>query len=59
MLLNTEDFIHRLYRDQLVPAPQLRADAADHHADILERLVREGTAPADAAEWIAKDRARA
>jgi hypothetical protein len=58
-LVISSKYTARLLRDQMVPDPQQLADAADLHADLLERLVREGDAPEEAAEWIARDRARA
>src|SRR3954470_22794715 len=52
-------YTERLLKDQMVPDPQKEAAAADFHADLMERLVREGGAPPETPEWIAKDRARA
>lgn len=52
-------YTSRLLKDQAVPDPHQQADAADLHADLLERLDREGGAGPDAAQQIAKDRARA
>lgn len=52
-------YTSRLLKDQMVPDPHKQADAADLHADLLERLDREGGAGADAATQIAKERARA
>ncbi|MFI1799003.1 hypothetical protein ACH427_16880 [Streptomyces sp. NPDC020379] len=58
-LIITSNYTARLLKDQLVPDPHKQADAADLHADLLERLAREGDAPAETPDWIAKDRARA
>ncbi|MCX4682562.1 hypothetical protein OG413_46110 [Streptomyces sp. NBC_01433] len=58
-LIATRKYTERLLKDQMVPDPQKEADAADFHADLLERLVREGEAPPVATEWITKDRVRA
>lgn len=52
-------YTSRLLKDQIVPDPHKQADAADLHADLLERLDREGGAGPDAAKQIAKERARA
>ncbi|GAA2266155.1 hypothetical protein GCM10010232_68130 [Streptomyces amakusaensis] len=58
-LMITGKYTARLLRDQLVPNPHRQADAADRHADLLERLTREGGATRETPEWIARDRARA
>ncbi|MCQ4045839.1 hypothetical protein ACFOSC_27825 [Streptantibioticus rubrisoli] len=58
-LIITGKYTARLLKDQMVPDPHKQADAADFHADLLERLAREGDAPPEVTEWIAKDRARA
>ncbi|MEU6965020.1 hypothetical protein [Streptomyces chrestomyceticus] len=59
MLLLADRSSFRLYEDQLVPGPQAQADLAERRAALYERLVREGDAPPEAHQWIAKDRARA
>ncbi|MEU7206102.1 hypothetical protein [Streptomyces sp. NPDC045470] len=59
MLLLADRSSFRLYEDQLVPGPQAQADLAERRAALHERLVREGDAPPEAHQWIAKDRARA
>ncbi|MER8237386.1 hypothetical protein [Streptomyces sp. NPDC094049] len=58
-LMITGKYTARLLTDQMVPDPHRQADAADRHADLLERLIREGNAPAEAHDWIIRDRARA
>ncbi len=59
-LLLTERASHRLLQDQLVPDPHRQADVADRHADLLERLIREGGADRfETAAHVARDRARA
>ncbi|MFI2764888.1 hypothetical protein ACH5A3_39670 [Streptomyces echinatus] len=59
MLMLTDRVSHRLLHDQLVPDPQAQADLADRRVALYERLIREGDAPPEATQWIAKDRARA
>lgn len=59
MLLLADRVSFRFYEDQLVPDPKAQADVADHRVALYERLIREGDAPPEAPEWIAKDRARA
>ncbi|MEV0982337.1 hypothetical protein [Streptomyces sp. NPDC049915] len=59
MLVLTDGVGHRLLHDQLVPDPQAQADVCERRVALYERLSREGDAPPEAAEWIAKDRARA
>lgn len=49
----------RLLKDQLVPDPQAQADIAEKRVALYERLRREGDAPPEVNDWIAKERARA